>query len=354
MAKVLNISAEEVARIRRHVEMQSLLSGLNDADLEQLISGSTTTHHNIFNTSATVTLNDAKITVKRINLANLELTRDNFTSTANIFELPLFLQYGGASPGFSAWRELSALTTATNWVLSGLCPHFQMMYYWRVLPKAAGGHDTNMMSSIIKAIEFWGDAPGLITRYQENYASQAELVIFLEYLPFSLYDWLTLYHDNADIAHRLTFQELDSQLSLITNFLRTHGMLHFDANFKNILTDGQRLFLSNFYLASSKDFDLTASEINFYNRHEGYDEALVKANLVEWILTKAHSLPKAPSDAYTELLDQALKGGSLGLPHDLEVIVKNYAEHANTIHQFFLRFKNSREARIDLAKINPA
>ena len=54
-------------------------------------------------------------------------------STANIFNLPMCYQYGIGSTGFGAWRELAAHVMTTNWVITGQCPNFPIMYHWRIL-----------------------------------------------------------------------------------------------------------------------------------------------------------------------------------------------------------------------------
>ena len=149
--------------------------------------------------------------------------------------------------------------------------------------------------------------------------------------------------------HQTTFKNIDQQLALITDFLRRHDMLHFDINLKNILTDGRRLFLTNFYLATSKDFDLTASEINFYNRHENYDTLCARSSMIEWILTKMLPLKEIALDSYVDLLQHYIDGKSLDLPMNLNEIVSNHAKSALTIHHFSQRFKTSREARVEHA-----
>lgn len=42
-------------------------------------------------------------------------------------------QYGVGSTGFGAWRELAAHVMTTNWVITGQCPNFPIMYHWRIL-----------------------------------------------------------------------------------------------------------------------------------------------------------------------------------------------------------------------------
>ncbi|MFF8401556.1 hypothetical protein ACF06P_07965 [Streptomyces sp. NPDC015684] len=48
---------------------------------------------------------------------------------------------------------------------------------------------------------------------------------------------------------------------------RAQGLLHFDAHFENILTDGRRLFFADYGLAISSRFELDKDEADFFDRH---------------------------------------------------------------------------------------
>ena len=45
--------------------------------------------------------------------------------------------------------------------------------------------------------------------------------------------------------------------------MRDRGLIHFDAHFDNILTDGHRLYFSDFGLAVSSRFELADDVANF-------------------------------------------------------------------------------------------
>ena len=47
------------------------------------------------------------------------------------------------------------------------------------------------------------------------------------------------------------FARVDAKLADTTAFMREHGLVHFDAHFLNILTDGHGLYFSDFGLALS-------------------------------------------------------------------------------------------------------
>jgi serine/threonine protein kinase len=60
------------------------------------------------------------------------------------------------------------------------------------------------------------------------------------------------------------------------DFLRTKGIIHFDPHFRNILTDGDRIYLTDFGLVLDRSFALTKDEEAFFeqNLFYGYGEVL--------------------------------------------------------------------------------
>ena len=90
-------------------------------------------HKGIGGTSLQIEINNTPVFVIKVPLTDLELQPENYMSTANIFNLPMCYQYGIGSTGFGAWRELAAHVMTTNWVITGQCPNFPIMYRWRIL-----------------------------------------------------------------------------------------------------------------------------------------------------------------------------------------------------------------------------
>ena len=103
--------------------------------------------------------------------------------------------------------------------------------------------------------------------------SPARLVLFLEHVPQTLAAWLA----DQDLS---AFARVDAQLADTTAFMREHGLVHFDAHFLNILTDGHGLYFSDFGLALSDRFDLTDQERAFLREHRCYDRDYTAAHLV--------------------------------------------------------------------------
>lgn len=75
-------------------------------------------------------------------------------------------------------------------------------------------------------------------------------------------------------------------------FLRTKGIIHFDAHFRNILTDGEQTYLTDFGLVLDKSFALTKDEEAFFEQNTFYDYGEVLRNLGHLI--------RSPYDACSE------------------------------------------------------
>jgi len=214
---------------------------------------------------------------KLIPLCEQEADPAQFRSTANLFKLPPQLQYGVGSPGFGAWRELAANEQTSAWVRSGRCTSFALMHHWRVLPMrdAAALPQTDEIES---AVAFWHGDAALRARLQALAEARASLVLFMEYVPQTLADWLP----QQAAAGRLdqACAMVERELLAAVRCMGEHGMLHFDAHFRNILTDGEQLYLADLGLASSRQFQLSAAEREFHEQHGQHDRAYVVTQLV--------------------------------------------------------------------------
>ncbi|MDX6227684.1 MAG: hypothetical protein QOI76_1074, partial [Frankiales bacterium] len=95
----------------RHTEVAATLARLTDAELSELVAAGTPLGTGIGGVTVLVRVAGAQVFVKRVPLTALESPHPG--KTTNLFGLPTFLQYGVGSPGFSAWRELSAHEATT-------------------------------------------------------------------------------------------------------------------------------------------------------------------------------------------------------------------------------------------------
>lgn len=266
------------ARIARHADVSTALALLSDRRLADLLASATPLGTGIGGTTWLLRVEGHPVFVKRIALTDLERRPEHVRSTANMFGLPVWLHYGLGSPGGSAWRELAAHAMTSDWTLAGRSEHFLLLHHWRVVETTSRTVTSADRESMERDIAFWHDDPAVRERFEALAAASAELVLFLEHVPHNLLDWLTEQAD-PDLAM------VERDLIAATEFLGAQGMQHFDAHFQNVLTDGERLYLTDFGLASSTRFELSRDERRFLADHSTHDRAYVVTQLVNWIVT---------------------------------------------------------------------
>jgi hypothetical protein len=66
--------------------------------------------------------------------------------------------------------------------------------------------------------------------------------------------------------------------------MSSRGLVHFDAHFGNILTDGRLLYFADFGLALSTSFELSRDEAVFLADHLGYDRCSTMNGLLHRLL----------------------------------------------------------------------
>jgi len=223
--------------------------------------------------------------VKRLPLTGRELAHPR--STANLFDIPLFCQYGiaspgVASPGFGAWRELAANEIVTGAVLAGRTNAFPMLLHWRVLPgrsPIAAEH-----ADIDAAVAALANSDAVRGRFEALAAASSSLVLFQEYLPSPLRDPLA-----ADPVG--TAAALERQLGEMVSLLRDERLLHMDGHFGNMRSDGDQFYLTDFGLATSPRFELTGAEREFAERNASHDAGYAAMVLVNWLVAAVCGLP---------------------------------------------------------------
>jgi hypothetical protein len=105
------------ARLTAHSAVSTSLALRSDRTLRELVDTAAQTGSGIGGKSALLEVAGTPVFVKRVPLTDPERRPENARSTANIFALPAFCQYGIGGPGFGAWRELAVHIMTTNWVL---------------------------------------------------------------------------------------------------------------------------------------------------------------------------------------------------------------------------------------------
>lgn len=333
-------------RIKTYSNLSTELSLQSDQSLVDLLSKATPIGASIGGTASSIDVCDKQVFIKKIPLTDLERQPANRMSTSNLFELPLYCQYGLGSigsPGFGAWRELAVNKMCTNWVLSGECQSFPLMYHWRVLPGSPQLSDEH--KNIENSVCYWEGSPAVRTRLEGKKNASAEIVLFLEHVPSTLHEWFGMQIAKGGEVASSTISMVESNLEATTSFINSHGLVHFDVHFRNILTDGHRLYFADFGLASCNRFDLSEIESAFLKHHRDYDRFYTQTQLVHWLCV---ALFGENSDLVLEEYAAGKEAGTVD--SSCASILKKYAPVASVMKKFFRKFQN--ESRLTQFPVN--
>ncbi|OZC62907.1 hypothetical protein CH306_04340 [Rhodococcus sp. 15-725-2-2b] len=280
------MDAHHVARCARHMAASALLSSMSDRELARAVATAAPLGAGIGGRSMAMDLDGDRVFVKRIPLTDIEMLPQNMFSTANVFGLPTFYQYGLGSSGFGAWRELAAHTMTTEWVLGRTFSGFPLMHHWRILPDSIPEGFVDEFGGVERAVTYWERSPAVRSRLKAIGECTHSVVLFLEYVPHTLAEWIALQHNNSDTDDDSMYFWMEDALARGTAFMSAHGLVHFDAHFANILTDGQQLYFADFGLALSSSFDLSMRESTFLARHLSYDSVYCAGHLLRCVIAE--------------------------------------------------------------------
>ncbi len=273
------------ARLLAYGTASTRLSLLSDRQLGEAVAAADPIGFGIGGRSAELDIDGTRVFVKRIPLTDVETRPENTGSTANLFGLPMFYQYGVGSAGFGAWRELAVHSMTTNWVLGNQYAGFPLMYHWRVLPDSPPEGFADEFGSIEVAVAHWEGSPAVRERLEAIGRSSSSLVVFLEHVPQTLATWLRGHRDAAQKSRdNSPYPWVEEALARGAAFMSSHGLVHFDAHFGNILTDGRLLYFADFGLALSSDFELSEAEAGFLSNHLAYDRYYTTSHLLRYHL----------------------------------------------------------------------
>ena len=337
------------ARLAAYGAVSSSLALCSDRRLHELIDAATPIGSGIGGKSVLLEVGGAPVFVKQVRLTELERRPENVHSTANLFGLPVFCQYGIGSigsPGFGAWRELAVHAMTTNWVIAGDYEGFPLMYHWRVLP-GSGQPLPGELADVERAVAYWGGGPGVRRRIEGLRQSSASLMLFLEYIPQNLHDWLGVQIGAGDEAAARACAMVDSELEAGISFMNARGLLHFDAHFGNILTDGRRLFFADYGLAISARFELAQDEAGFFDEHRSYDRCYSVTHLVNWLAVALYGYGQEERKAFVRACAQGIPLGEI--PSAVAAVLGRYAPVAAVMGDFYRQFQQeSRETSYPL------
>jgi len=315
------------ARIARHQALSAFLASCSDFQLDELVGTGRVKSVGVGGGSELIDVDGVPVFTKRIPLTGREVA--NSGSTANLFDLPMFCQYGIGGPSFNAWRELAANIIVTDAVLAGETQSFPILYHWRVLPgrsPVAAEH-----ADIDTVVTAQGGCPAVRVRLEALAAATCSLVLFCEYIPHPIADWLR--ENPAGKA-----ATVERQLSEIVTFLRDRELLHMDGHFGNMRTDMERIYLSDFGLATSPQFDLSAAERDFTEQHVTHDAGYAAMRLVNWLVTDVCGVPSGGPVAHNEYVRQCAAGRVPDdVPPTVAAILTQHAPAAAKMNAFYGR-----------------
>lgn len=313
------------------------LASLSDKQLEELLKTATSLSVG-YGENVTLNIEGIPVFIKKVPLTDLERKPENIHSTANLFNLPLFYQYGVGSAGFGAWRELAASVMTTNWVLTGQCENFPIMYHSRVLPGLMPQmSEAERTKNLDENVAYWDDSPAVRERLQAIQNASAFVVLFLEYIPKTLSAWLDEKFQEGPDAIDKAVAMIEKNLEATTSFMAAQGMYHFDAHFHNILTDGCRLYFADLGLALSSAFDLSAEEVAFLKLHKRFDQFFTRAMLARKLAKRLAS----SQEESKRILDEYANGKQdLIMTPTVTSALKKYTPNAVLLDTFFSQLGN--------------
>ena len=255
---------DTVERRRRFADLSAKLALLDDEAMTTLAHAS---GRGGWGTSCAVTLGEDQLFIKRVPVTALEAAHRH--STKNRHRLPAFYNYGVGSAGFGAYRELAAHVKTTGWVLAGETDTFPLLLHARVLPRRASSSDGWVDGP--EYVRYWNSSKRIGAFIQARAAADEDLCLILEHVPHTMQTWL--------LDHQAAAPALLGQLCDTLTLLHDREVLHLDAHYSNVVTDGRRVRLTDFGLVLDAAFELSKSEEEFFAAHQHYDFGEAIANL---------------------------------------------------------------------------
>nr|WP_246620188.1 serine/threonine-protein kinase [Streptomyces corallincola] len=284
------------ARLSAYAAVGAELSLLSDRRLGEAVAAAPVLGSGMGGRRTEMEVAGTPVFIKRVPLTDIELRSEHVRSTANLFGLPLHYQYGVGSAGFGAWRELAAHVMTSAWVLRNEFAGFPLMYHWRVLPDRPPADFADEFGGMEGAVAHWEGSPAVRQRLAAIGKSSSSLVLFLEHVPRTLAGWLGATREavGPDPAGDSPYLWVEDALARGTEFMSSRGLVHFDAHFANLLTDGRQVYFADFGLALSRHYELSPQEAAFLDDHLVYDRCYAP-----WHLLRHHLPPTVLGD--TEL-----------------------------------------------------
>jgi hypothetical protein len=198
---------------------------------------------------------------------------------------------------------------------------------------------TQEHADVERVVEYWGGSAAVRERLHALARASASIVLFLEFIPQKLSDWLSAQVAAGQDAAASACAMVESCLLTDVAFMNANGLLHFDAHFGNIVTDGQRLYIADFGLVTSPRFDLSAAEARFLHHNRTHDIGYALMRLVNWLVTDVCgvAVPQTGGPVQRNEYIRACAAGAepTGASPRIAAVIRRYAPVAAAMNDFY-------------------
>lgn len=332
-------------RINNHNNLQLSLAYMSDKNIIELISGKVENKYKKWGINKIIKVNNKKVFIKGLPLARKFV--ENRTS-ANLYNLPAYYNYGYGSAGCNPWRELLLHLKTTKYVSSGELHNFPLLHHYRIVEYDDNYFETGLQEKLMKRYHYNKN----IKKYlQDRAKSKYKIILFLEYIPYVGWKYL---QKNASFVK--SFYE---QSKKIISFIHKKEFYHNDAHLGNFLIDkNEQIYLTDFGLSLDKSFDLDKGELKFIEYNKKLDNYYMIDNVFSNFFNRLY---------YNKKLYKKFKLNEMNTLKIMHFIFKNFndiseyvsagAEEKNLIMKhkkkiiYYLEFKKKMKQDIKIMQI---
>lgn len=257
-----------MSRIKKYYKLNTELSYLSDDQVSSFITSKEVKSLGI---TQVIKFKKNKIFLKVIPIA--ELFYKNQFNTSNLYDLPVYYNYGIGSAGVNPWRELLLHIKTSNWVLENKSPSFPLLYHYRIIENDNKSFSDGGVSNP-DLMKRWGNNKQIKKYLTDRSKSNYKIVLFLEHIPHVAYKYLE--------KNPKFIKSFYDQSSKIVKLLKSQHILHNDGHLRNILVDNnKKIYLTDFGLSFDKAFDLSKDEIKFMDKNAKIDQYYMIRNIFQ-------------------------------------------------------------------------